>query len=87
MAVEQYTLTFNKAMADRPILTNLGKKYNLSAVLQKAQLSESAGWVQISLQGDKEEIQRALTDLMTQGVLVNPIHLQALSTSDSNPMP
>ena len=87
MAVEQYTLTFNQAMADRPILSGLSKKYNLTIVLKKAQLSESAGWVQISLQGDREEIQRALTDVMGQGVLVNPIHLHALAGESTNPLP
>jgi hypothetical protein len=87
MAVEQYTLTFSKSMADRPILADLGKKYNLTTVLRKAQLSDSAGWVQISLQGDREEIQRALSDLMTQGVLVSPVHLSPLSGEDSNPLP
>lgn len=87
MAVEQYTLTFSKSMADRPILANLSKKFNLTTVLRKAQLSDNAGWVQISLQGDREEIQRALSELVTLGVLVSPIHLNTLSGADSNPMP
>ena len=87
MAVEQYTFTFSKSMADRPILANLSKKYNLTTVLRKAQLSDSAGWVQVSLQGDREEIQRALSELMTLGVLVNPVHLNVMSGGDSNPLP
>ncbi|MDR3710027.1 MAG: NIL domain-containing protein [Capsulimonadaceae bacterium] len=87
MAVEQYNLTFNSAMEDRPILANLTKKYNLSTVLRKAQLSESAGWVQVAFHGDRDEIQRALTDLMTQGVMVTPVHLNTLSGEDTNPLP
>ena len=87
MAVEQYNLTFTTAMSDRPILASLNKKYNLTMVLQKAQLSESAGWVQVAFHGDREEIQRALADLMTQGVLVNPVHLRVLSGTDTNPLP
>jgi len=87
MALEQYTLTFSKSMADRPILANLSKHYNFTTVLRKAQLSDSAGWVQVSFAGDRDEIQRALTELITQGVLVNPVHLNALSAEDSSPMP
>jgi len=87
MAVETFTLTFTKEMADRPVIATISKKYNVTPVLQKAQLSDSAGWVQIALHGETEEIQRALADLLTQGVMVGPTHLQALSTADVNPLP
>ena len=87
MAVETYILTFTKEMADRPVIATISKKYNVTPVLQKAQLSETAGWVQIALHGDTAEIQRALADLLTQGVMVGPPHLQALSGPDVNPLP
>jgi hypothetical protein len=74
-------------MADRPILANLSKKYNFTTVLRKAQLSDSAGWVQVSLQGDREEIQRAVSELVTLGVSVSPVHLNVMTCSDSNPLP
>ena len=86
MAIETYNLTFTKEMADRPLLYNLGKRYQLVCTLKRAQLSESAGWVQISLSGDMDEIQRAVADLMAQGVMVTPLHLRPL-TEDTNPMP
>ena len=87
MAVEAYTLTFTKEMADRPVIATISKKYDVTFVLQKAQLSDSAGWVQVALHGDEEEIQRAVADLITQGVMVGPTHLQALSSADVNPLP
>jgi ABC-type methionine transport system ATPase subunit len=86
MAIEQYTLTFIKEMADKPLLQKLSQNYELIVVFQRGQLSDTAGWVQISLQGDPEEIQRAVADLNTQGVMISPVHLQPL-TFDVNPMP
>ncbi len=87
MAVETYNLTFSKEMSDRPILFNLGRRFELVCTLKRAQLSESAGWVQIALSGDYDEIQRAVADLMMQGIQVSPPHVRTLTTSDANPMP
>ena len=87
MAIEQYTITFTGNMADRPIIANLSKNYKIIPILQKAQISESAGWVQVALHGERDEIQRAIADLMTLGVMVSPIHLNSLNTGDVNPMP
>jgi L-aspartate semialdehyde sulfurtransferase ferredoxin len=86
MAVETYNMTFTKEMADRPLIYNLSKGYELVCTLKRAQLSETAGWVQLSLTGDADEIQRAVADMMAQGVMVTPLHLKSL-TDDINPMP
>jgi hypothetical protein len=86
MAAATYNLTFSQEMADRPLLHNLSKSYELVLTLKRAQLSESAGWVQVTLTGDMDEIQRAVADLSTQGILVSPLNVKALTT-DSNPMP
>ncbi len=87
MAVETYNLTLSKDMADRPLLYNLGKRFELVCTLKRAQLSESAGCVQIALSGDMDEIQRAVADLLAQGVMVTPLHVRPLTAEDSNPMP
>jgi hypothetical protein len=86
MAVQTLNLTFTNEMANRPILYNIGKNYALTVTLKKAQLSESAGWVQITLQGEPEEIQQAVADLSTQGVFLTPTHIEPL-VNTSNPMP
>jgi ABC-type methionine transport system ATPase subunit len=86
MAVQTFNLTFTNEMAGRPILYNIGKNYALTVNLKRAQLSESAGWVQVVLQGEPEEIQQAVADLTTQGVFITPIHLPPL-VNTSNPMP
>ncbi len=79
MAVERFNLTFNKLMASQPIVYNLGKKYRLVTSIEKANLSEEAGWMQIAFNGDPDEIQRAIADLNTIGVTVTPLELASLS--------
>lgn len=83
MAVQRYKLTFTRDMAENPIVHTLGANYNIVPVIERAQLSENAGWMQIALNGEKDEIQRAVADLMTTGVLVTPLHLSPLTTPDN----
>ena len=79
MAVERFNLTFNKLMSSQPIVYNLGKKYRLVTVIEKANVSEEAGWMQIAFNGDPDEVQRAVADLNTLGVVVTPVGFATLS--------
>lgn len=79
MALERYNLTFNSQMTDKPILQEIGKKYDLVVNIERANVSEGAGWVQVALSGEPEEIQRAIAYLNTVGVFVTPIELAMLS--------
>jgi hypothetical protein len=78
MAVERFNLTFNTLMSSQPIVYNLGKKYRLVTVIERANVSDEAGWMQIAFNGDGDEIQRAIADLNTIGVTVTPTELAAL---------
>ena len=79
MAVERFNLTFNRLMQSQPIVYNLGKKYRLVTVIEKANVSEEAGWMQIAFNGDPDEVQRAIADLNTMGVVVTPAGVATLS--------
>lgn len=65
-------------MADKPIVCNIGKKFDLVTIIEKAAVSEEAGWIQLALKGEPEEIQRAVADLNTIGVFVSPAELAVL---------
>lgn len=83
MAVQRFKLTFTQSMAENPIVHMLGTNYNLVPTIERAQLSDNAGWMQIALNGDKDEIQRAVADLLTRGIFVTPLHLQPITTPDN----
>jgi len=78
MAVERFNLTFNTLMSNQPIVYNLGKKYRLVTTIERANVSEEAGWMQVAFNGESEEIQRAIADLNTIGVVVTPTDIAAL---------
>ena len=79
MAVERFNLTFNALMSNQPIIYNLGQKFRLVTVIERANVSEEAGWMQIAFNGDGDEIQRAIADLNTIGVVVTPTDIDALT--------
>lgn len=79
MAVERLNLTFNAEMQNKPILHEIGKRYDLIVNIERANVSEGAGWVQVTLTGETEEIQRAIAYLNTLGVFVTPIELAMMS--------
>ena len=75
MAVERINLTFQSDMHGKPILHNLGKQFDVAVNIERANVSESTGWIQITLTGATEEIQRSLAYLNTLGVSVQPVDL------------
>ena len=79
MAVERFNLTFNTLMSNQPIIYNLGQKFRLVTVIERANVSEEAGWMQVAFNGDGDEIQRAIADLNTIGVVVTPTDIDALT--------
>ena len=79
MAVERFNLTFNTLMSNQTIIYNLGQKYRLVTVIERANVSEEAGWMQVAFNGDGDEIQRAIADLNTIGVVVTPTDIDALT--------
>jgi ABC-type methionine transport system ATPase subunit len=78
MAIERYNLTFSKQMSNQPVIYNLGRKYKLVTVIERANVSEEAGWMQIAFNGDSDEIQRAIADINTMGIFVTPVELAML---------
>ena len=79
MAIERFNLTFNALMKNQPVIYDLGRKFDVVTVIEKANISEEAGWAQIAFQGEPEEIQRAIADLNTRGVFVSPVELAIIA--------
>ncbi|BDI32331.1 hypothetical protein CCAX7_43820 [Capsulimonas corticalis] len=79
MAVERFNLTFNSQMANMPIIYNIGQKFQVVTVIERANISEEAGWAQVAFNGTGEEIQRAIADLNTIGVFVSPLELAVVA--------
>ena len=73
MARMRVSLTFPKTLIDRPIIYQLGYDFKIITNLRRANIDEEIGWMVLELEGEMEEIERAMEDLSGNGVKVNPI--------------
>ncbi|HZP25962.1 MAG TPA: NIL domain-containing protein [Dehalococcoidia bacterium] len=73
MAKQRMKFTFEPELIQRPIIWSLGKEFDLVTNIRRADVTEDRGWVVLELEGDLEEIERALRWVQEQGVRVDPV--------------
>ena len=57
----------------QPVIYQLGKQFNIVTNIRRADISDSHGWVDMELQGDAPDIQRALEWAYQQGLYLEPV--------------
>ena len=55
----------------QPILYRLGKEYDVVTNIRRAQINEDYGFAEVDIEGSLEEVQRAISWLMTTGLHIN----------------
>lgn len=70
---ERYYLSYPRALIKEPILYHLVKKFDLLFNIRGASVSEEMGLVAVELEGNSDQIERALAWLRQTGVTVEPI--------------
>lgn len=65
-------LSFEADLVKRPVVYELGKKFNIVTNIRMADVEESFGWVVLELEGDEAEIERGLAWVSSVGVRVDP---------------
>ena len=73
MAKQRVKFTFPQELITLPIIYELGKQYNLVTNVRRADVTEDRGWVVLELDGQIEEIERALMWVAEKGVRVDPV--------------
>jgi ABC-type methionine transport system ATPase subunit len=66
-------LTFPGELVKEPLIYNLGKMFNIVTNIRRANVEEKTGWVVLEMTGIKEELQKGIKYLESQGVQVKPI--------------
>lgn len=66
-------LSAGKEQVGQSWIWRLSREFNLRVTILKANVDEDYGWMQISLEGPLEEIQRATAWLHTTGLHVDPL--------------
>lgn len=73
MAKMRLSLRFTKKLVSKPIIYQLSHDFKVVTNIRRANIDDEIGWMILELEGEMEEIERAMKDLDRQGVKVDPI--------------
>jgi ABC-type methionine transport system ATPase subunit len=68
-------LTFPGALQDESIICYLCKNFEISLNIIEASFSMSAGWAILTVEGEQEEVNRALDFLTDKGIKIQQIQV------------
>lgn len=66
-------LDYPTELVTKPVLSLVIKKHNVLVNIRRASITKGFGYVQMEIEGEEKEVQKALDDLSKQGIDVNPI--------------
>ncbi|MBR62129.1 MAG: FeS-binding protein [Dehalococcoidia bacterium] len=73
MPIKRVKFTYEQEMIKEPIISMLSKDFDLVTNIRRADVREDMGWVVLEIEGDENEIQKALDWVATKCVRVDPI--------------
>lgn len=68
-------LTFSKDLVDRPLIWEVGRKFDVVTLVRQASATRSLRLVGLEFSGGEEEVEKAFDYLMELGVSVEPVEL------------
>jgi len=71
-------LMFPTKLITRPILWELGKKFEIVTNVRQASVTDEIGLVSLSLEGDRAEIKKSIAWLEELGVKVEPVEINTI---------
>jgi hypothetical protein len=79
MPIRRVTFTFKTELIQRPVIYELGIKFEIVTNIRRAEVNQNDGWVVLELEGSTKEIERGLTWVIDQGVEVSSLEGDILS--------
>ncbi len=73
MALKRVRFTFPENLIKEPLIYNLGHEFRVITNVRMADVDAKTGWVLLELEGDPDEIARAIAWAQTKGVRVDPV--------------
>jgi hypothetical protein len=71
-------LMFPARLITRPIIWELGKKFEVVTNVRQASVTDEVGLVSLSLAGERAEIKKAISWLEELGVKVEPVEINTI---------
>ena len=73
MPIKRVKFTYEQEMIKEPIISMLSKDFDLVTNIRRADVREDMGLFVLEIEGEEDEIQKALDWVATKGVRVDPI--------------
>ncbi len=70
MAKAKIKLTYPPELVDKPIIWSLSREFSFIVNIRKAEVKEDSAWLEVDLQGQKEEIAKGIEWLKAKGLKV-----------------
>jgi L-aspartate semialdehyde sulfurtransferase ferredoxin len=71
-------LMFPTRLITRPVIWELGKKFEVVTNVRQASVTDEVGLVSLSLSGERDEIKKAIAWLEEIGVKVEPVEINTI---------
>ena len=71
-------LMFQPKLVTQPVVFELGKKFAVVTNIRQASVDEEIGVVSIEIEGERPEVERAITWLEEIGVKVEPVEINTI---------
>ncbi len=69
---------FPTKLVTRPVLWELGKSFEIVTNVRQASVTDDIGLVSLSLEGEREELKKAIVWLESLGVKVEPVEINTI---------
>jgi L-aspartate semialdehyde sulfurtransferase ferredoxin len=73
-------LDYPTELVTEPVLSHMIKKYDVNVNLRRASITKGFGYVQMQIEGEEQEVKKALADLAAKGIDVHPIEKDVLES-------
>lgn len=76
----RFWLNFPPQLITRPLLWELGKAFPVVTNIRQASITDEVGIVSLSLEGEAEDIAKAVAWLEAAGVRVDPVEMNTIAS-------
>ena len=73
MAKQRVKFTFPEDLITVPVIYEMGRQFSIVTNIRRADVTEDRGWVVLELDGNIDEIEKALEWVASKGVRVDPV--------------
>ncbi len=76
--IRRFWLTVPSKIVQRPIVWQLGKKFNLVTNIGQASITSEVGIVSLSIEGQRSDLKKAIVWLEKLGIKVEPVEINTI---------